>query len=477
MLSPIADEIMHPDYISDSELLDDWVTRRNEKSLTELIRRHSDMVNTTCRKILGNSIDADDATQETFLSLTIHGSEVTNNIGGWLRVVASHKALAIIRRSNLHTHVPCDTLTAQAVNASHLPDALELCLSELTQIERDIIVQSFLYNESHSDIAASKRMSRFQVQRALSKAIGKVRRTAKRKGVLLSTGSICAALSSGRSLHALDFTGGSPIATSLSLANVTTIAIAMLGALILTVYFAWIKVATFHPNGSSTSNTQQVTLLSHNKSFESQSANHAIIISVSDLADRNALTHIGGAIPGHHNTKLTPLKSLSVVRFSRSTRLTANGMWPYQITPLTDSQDIDICSIAWTNRYSSIGIRRSAQTSPEVSLALCSIDPNHNAVIALEYSNDGAFNLYRSQYYHGLKDGLLIQRDHLDSRSGSSISSSVQLEHSITRDSQISLRLEADSILLGIHFSTMSGNDEQSIVDMFTDTPTILGIQ
>src|SRR5260370_23608317 len=53
--------------ISDGQLLECYVVRREEAAFEALLRRHGSMVLGLCRRITGNAHDAEDAFQATFL--------------------------------------------------------------------------------------------------------------------------------------------------------------------------------------------------------------------------------------------------------------------------------------------------------------------------------------------------------------------------------------------------------------------------
>src|SRR5208283_4994999 len=81
--------------LTDGQLLDAFVVRRDEAAFTTLVQRHGPMVQRVCRRVLGDAHDAEDAFQAAFLVLARKAGAIRHrsSVGGWLYEVAYHLAL------------------------------------------------------------------------------------------------------------------------------------------------------------------------------------------------------------------------------------------------------------------------------------------------------------------------------------------------------------------------------------------------
>jgi RNA polymerase sigma factor (sigma-70 family) len=96
VIQHIRRAVLWPDggALSDGQLLESFIARKDEGAFHALVRRHGPMVLGLCRRILGNIHDADDAFQATFLVLVRKASTVKPRemVGSWLHGVAWNTA-------------------------------------------------------------------------------------------------------------------------------------------------------------------------------------------------------------------------------------------------------------------------------------------------------------------------------------------------------------------------------------------------
>jgi len=81
--------------LTDGQLLEDYVSRREQAALEALVRRHAPMVWGVCRRVLGNRHDTEDAFQATFLILVRKAASIASPrlLANWLYGVAHQTAL------------------------------------------------------------------------------------------------------------------------------------------------------------------------------------------------------------------------------------------------------------------------------------------------------------------------------------------------------------------------------------------------
>ncbi|HEY7313887.1 MAG TPA: sigma-70 family RNA polymerase sigma factor [Gemmataceae bacterium] len=81
--------------LPDAQLLNRFLTGRDETAFEALVRRHGPMVLGVCRRVLKNADDAEDAFQATFLVLVRKAASITKRetVGGFLYGVAFKTAL------------------------------------------------------------------------------------------------------------------------------------------------------------------------------------------------------------------------------------------------------------------------------------------------------------------------------------------------------------------------------------------------
>jgi RNA polymerase sigma factor (sigma-70 family) len=126
----------------DAELLRRWVERRDEDSFTALVSRHGRMVHGVCRRVLGNSHDAEDAFQAVFLTLARKAATLRHPeaLPGWLHGVAVRLAWKARTATCRRCACRADFKSALQEPADPHPDPLDALSARelLALIDREI---------------------------------------------------------------------------------------------------------------------------------------------------------------------------------------------------------------------------------------------------------------------------------------------------------------------------------------------------
>ncbi len=191
--------------LTDGQLLDRYLTRRDESAFAALVMRHGPMVLGVCHSVLHGSPEVEDAFQATFLVLirrasTIRGREA---VGGWLYRVAHRVAVRAGRdrsRKGLREHLAGDLCDEIAVGASSVDDdwrgTLHEELARLPERFRQPVVLCYLEGKTYGQAALELRCSQATLRRRLADALGLLRSRLSRRGVAVSVGALAAAMES-----------------------------------------------------------------------------------------------------------------------------------------------------------------------------------------------------------------------------------------------------------------------------------------
>lgn len=191
---------------ADDELLASWTAEQDQQALACLVERHRPMVTTVCQRILRRSGDAEDAIQETFITLADRGATITGAVGGWLRVVATHCAMAHYRAQQRRRVRALPPQLAEPAEESQDTEIVDACVAELTEEERDLIIRIFYLGETQAAIAQANRQSRLQVHRRLQAILGRLRSLARDRGLRLAPAALALLLAAGNQAAAAEGT-------------------------------------------------------------------------------------------------------------------------------------------------------------------------------------------------------------------------------------------------------------------------------
>jgi RNA polymerase sigma factor (sigma-70 family) len=189
--------------LSDGQLLDRFVARREGAVFEAIVHRHGPMVWGVCRRVLRNHHDAEDAFQATFLVLARKAASVMirEKLGNWLYGVAyqtAMKARAVRTKRRVREVQVSEDMPEPMVVPHELRDALAESLdSELSRLPekyRIPIVLCELEGKTHKEAASQLGWPIGTVSSRLSRARTMLARRLSRPGMTLSGVSLAVLL-------------------------------------------------------------------------------------------------------------------------------------------------------------------------------------------------------------------------------------------------------------------------------------------
>jgi RNA polymerase sigma factor (sigma-70 family) len=188
--------------VTDGELLDRFLARREEAAFEALVRRHGPMVLGVCQRVIGNCHDAEDAFQATFLVLVRKAGSIRPReaVGNWLYGVAYRTALEargrIARRRFREKQVaamPHPAIERDEI-WQELRSLLDRELNRLSEKYRLPVVLCDLEGRSRKEVARQLAIPEGTLSSRLASARKTLARRLARHGLGLSVASLAALL-------------------------------------------------------------------------------------------------------------------------------------------------------------------------------------------------------------------------------------------------------------------------------------------
>ncbi len=207
-LNRLRTALARPDALTDGELLEAFIRRRDEAAFRALLSRHGPMVWGVCLRVLGNHHDAEDAFQATFLVLARKASRVRprERVGNWLygvayRAALKARALAARRRAKERQAASQARPVAPAPACPDLAGLLDRELQELPATYRAAVVLCDLEGKTRTEAARQLGWPEGTVAGRLARARGLLAKRLGRRGVNLA-GALAALGTAGVSVPA-----------------------------------------------------------------------------------------------------------------------------------------------------------------------------------------------------------------------------------------------------------------------------------
>jgi RNA polymerase sigma factor (sigma-70 family) len=188
--------------LPDRELVERFLTANDEAAFTALVERHGPMVRGVCYRVLGNSHDADDACQATFLVLARSGPSLRKrtSLGSWLHGTAARIA-ANLRRAHARRRRREEQAgrpeSWSGEKASAWQDALVVLDEELHKLPeryRAPLILCYLEGRARDEAAEQLGLTSGMLHGRLERGRTLLRKGLSRRGLTLSVGLVAAVL-------------------------------------------------------------------------------------------------------------------------------------------------------------------------------------------------------------------------------------------------------------------------------------------
>jgi RNA polymerase sigma factor (sigma-70 family) len=191
--------------LSDGQLLDQFVTRRGEAAedaFTVLVQRHGPMVLGTCKRILNNAHEAEDAFQATFLVLARKAATIARRetLAAWLYGVALRTAKDARSRSLRRKAREARVSERESIDSQdgeppgELRTVIDEELAKLPEHFRAAVLLCELEGLSREEAAARLKIPEGTLSSRLARAKGLLRDRLARRGLGVSTVALTSAL-------------------------------------------------------------------------------------------------------------------------------------------------------------------------------------------------------------------------------------------------------------------------------------------
>jgi len=193
-----------------------YIKTQDPDAFRSLVERHHNMVYATCHRILDNSADAEDATQNCFIRLAQNANTIKTSPAGWLHQVATNASIDLLRkkRTQLQREVSAMQERQQDSNVDwkNLRPILDEAVAVLPDRLRIPLILHYLEGRKQADIASELGINQSAVSKRLKSGIEALRKRLVKMGLVASSATLA-------SLIAANSAEAAPAALSATLAG------------------------------------------------------------------------------------------------------------------------------------------------------------------------------------------------------------------------------------------------------------------
>src|SRR6185369_8842856 len=196
--------------LNDAQLLAEFAQSESEQAFTILVNRHIRLVHSVALRHTSNSHQAEEITQAVFIILARKAGSLGQKtiLSGWLyqaaQLTAANFQRAEFRRTRREQEAFMDsTLESTQTEAAwcELAPLLDEAMAHLGGTDRDAVVLRYFENKSLEEVGKALGVEERAAQKRVSRALEKLRRIFKKRGVV-STAVIIAGAISANSVQA-----------------------------------------------------------------------------------------------------------------------------------------------------------------------------------------------------------------------------------------------------------------------------------
>ena len=185
----------HSSPATDAELFQRYLEKQDQPALTELLEKHSTLIMSVCIQVLRNQSDAEDAFQNTVISLVkkAHQIKQPNFVVSWLYRVAQNESLILLRLRKRNQAQPlmeqADQLEHSAASEENSAELIVLHeeLSQLPDKYRGPLVLCYLEGKSRHEAARELNISLNRIKGCLESGRKQLRKRLLTRGVAIAT--------------------------------------------------------------------------------------------------------------------------------------------------------------------------------------------------------------------------------------------------------------------------------------------------
>lgn len=172
----------------DLHQLQQLAEKNDAESFAALAQNYAGLVYGTCLRILGNSHDAEELTQDCFIQLAHQAAGIRTSLGGWLHRVATTRALNRRRNETLRRQREGDYLLLQepdrlAAAWRELEPHVDTALAELPAELGEPLVMHYLQGLNQTETAARLGVNQATVSRRMERGVAELRTRLAKVGI------------------------------------------------------------------------------------------------------------------------------------------------------------------------------------------------------------------------------------------------------------------------------------------------------